>query len=202
MSNQGNLASLAAPAKRQGALHLSKKAQELIADCILTAVLLGFFVLALNFSPRAQFMPLVISGIAILCMALEIVVRFVLGKEQGLALDGAELFGTDKKKKEFKQASLAKAEERTQEKKEVKEEGGKESTILLWLLLLGAMLFVFGFQLTCFAYPVLFLKLGKTKVSWPIAVVIGALTWASIFVLFSWILNMPFFPGFLFGGEM
>ncbi len=201
MSNQGKLASLAAP-KGQAAVRLSKKTQELIADLVITAVLVGFFVLALGFSPRAQFMPLVISGIAILCMALEIVTRFVLGKEQGLALDGAELFGTDKKKKEFKQASVATAEERTQEKKEAKEEGGKEGTILLWLLALGAMLFVFGFQLTCFVYPVLFLKLGKTKMGWLPATVIGALTWASIFVLFTWILNMPFFPGFLFGGEL
>ncbi len=201
MSNQGSLASLAAP-KRQGVVRLSKKAQELIADFILTAVLVAFFVLALGFSPRAQFMPLVISGIAILCMALEILVRFVLGKEQGLALDGAELFGTDKKKKEFKQASLATAEERRHEKEETKEEGGKESTILLWLLALGVMLFIFGFQLTCFAYPVLFLKSGTTKMRWRSAVIIGALAWASIFVLFSWILNMPFFPGLIFGGEL
>jgi hypothetical protein len=198
MSNQANLAALAI--KRQGVLHLSKKGQELVADFILTAVLIGFFVLALGFSPRAQFMPLVISSIAILCMALEIIVRFVLGKEQGLALDGAELFGADKKKKEFKQASLATAEERTHEKEDARDEGGKESTILLWLLALGVMLFVFGFQLTCFAYPVLFLKLGTTKMRWRSAVIIGALTWASIFVLFSWILNMPFFPGLIFGG--
>ncbi len=202
MSNEGNLASLTAPAKRQGILRLSKKAQEFIADMVLMAVLVGFFVLALGFSPRAQFMPLVISGIAILCMALEIIVRFVLGKEQGLALDGAELFGTDKKKKEFKQASLATAEERGEGKKAVKEEGGKEATILLWLLALGAMIFIFGFQLACFAYPVLFLTLGKTKMGWGWALVIGALAWASIFVLFSWILNMPFFPGLVFGGEL
>jgi hypothetical protein len=198
MSNQANLASLAA--KQQGVLHLSRKTQELLADLVLTGVLIGFFVLALGFSPRAQFMPLVISGIAILCMGLEIIVRFVLGKEQGLALDGAELFGADKKKKEFKQASLATANEPTHEKEQEKEEGGKESTILLWLLALGVMLFVFGFQLTCFAYPILFLKLGKTKMSWRSAVIIGALTWASIFVLFSWVLNMPFFPGLIFGG--
>ncbi len=201
MSNQGNLASVAAPGKRLGALGLSKKGQELLVDLVVVAILIGFFVLALGFSPRAQFMPLVISGISIFCMTLEIIVRFVLGKQQALALDGAELFGADKKKDEFRKASIATAEE-TPKEEMTKEEGGKESTILLWLLGLGAMLFIFGFQLTCFAYPVLFLKLGKAKVSWRAAIITGALTWASIFVLFSWVLNMPFFAGFLFGGEM
>ncbi len=95
MSNQANLASVAVPGKRQGLLGLGAKGSELIADLVIMAVLIGFFVLALQFSPRAQFMPLVISGISIICMTLEIIVRFVLGKEQGLALDGAELFGTD-----------------------------------------------------------------------------------------------------------
>jgi hypothetical protein len=200
MSTQGNVASLATQAKRQGLLGLGK-GPELLADLVILAVLIGFFVLALGFSPRAAFMPLVISGISIFCMVVEIIVHFVLGKQQGLALDGAELFGTDQKKKEFKKASIATAEQAAQEE-EVEEEGGKESTILLWLLGLGVLLFIFGFQLTVFAYPILFLKLGKTKVSWRAAIITGALTWASIFVLFSWILNMPFFPGLLFGGEI
>ncbi len=202
MSNQGNLASLMTPAKQQGVMRLSKKAQELIADLVILAVLVGFFVLALGYSPRAQFMPLVISGLSIICMAAEITVRFVLGKEQMLALDDAEIFGTDRMKKEFKRASVASAEKSETEQARKQEARGSEGTILLWLLGLGAMIFVFGFQFSVFAYPVLFLKLGKTKVGWPVAIVTGVLTWASIFVLFSWILNMPFFPGLLFGGEV
>ncbi len=202
MSNQGNLASLATPARRQGVLGLTKKAQELVADLVILAVLIGFFVLALGYSPRAQFMPLVISGLSIVCMAAEIVVRFVFRKEQMLALDDAEIFGTDKMKKEFKRASAASAENRASDKAKEQQARRSEGTVLLWLLGLGVMILLVGFQLSVFAYPILFLKLGKTKVSWPAALITGALTWASIFVLFSWILNMPFFPGLLFGGEI
>jgi len=136
-----------------------------------------------------------IAALGIVSILVEMFVRFVLKKEAPMAIDGAELFGADKKEDEFRAQSEAKEIVETKH-------GGKLHEIVLWTLGMGAMLFLFGFQATSFAYPAIYLIFGKTRMVWWKAVMVGALTWLSIFLLFSVLLNLPFFKGILFGGEL
>ena len=167
-----------------------------MADLFILAIVVGFFVIGAGYSFRARIIPLIIASLGIVSVLVELFVRFVLKKEAPMALDSAQLFGADRKEDEFRTQSEAKEavmEERT---------GGTLRAIVLWIVGMGVMLFLFGFQVTSFAYPVIYLVFGNTRMAWWRAMIVGALTWLSIFLLFSVLLNLPFFKGILFGGEL
>jgi hypothetical protein len=176
-------------------LEMRKLVKDLIADLFILGILIAFFALSLGYSVRARMIPLIISSLGIVSMLVEMFVRFVLKREAPMAIDSAELFGADKKEDEFRAQSEAKEIVETKH-------GGKLHEIVLWTLGMGAMLFLFGFQVTSFAYPAIYLIFGNTRMAWWKAVLVGALTWLSIFLLFSVLLNLPFFKGILFGGEL
>ena len=173
-----------------------KQGKEILADLFFLAVVIAFFVIGMGYSVRARMIPLMIAGLGIVSILVEMFVRFVLKKEAPMALDSAQLFGADKKEDEFRAQSEAKevAVEETS--------GGTLRAIVLWTIGMGVMLFLFGFQVASFAYPAIYLIFGNTRMVWWKAVTVGALTWLSIFLLFSVLLNLPFFKGILFGGEL
>ena len=91
-------------------MSLSKRARNNIANLVFTAVLLVFLFLAKDFSPRAQFMPVVIAVVAIIAMLAEFYTsNFVRGMETGI--DTAELFGADRQEEQFRQASVTAVDE-------------------------------------------------------------------------------------------
>jgi hypothetical protein len=139
--------------------------------------------------------PLIIASLGIVSILVELFVRFVLKREAPMALDSAQLFGADRKEDEFRAQSVAK-----EAAMEVRP-GGTLRAIVLWVVGVGVMLFLFGFQITSFAYPAIYLVFGNTRMAWWRAMIVGALTWLSIFLLFSVLLNLPLFKGILFGGE-
>lgn len=177
-------------------LKIRKQVKEFIADLFILAILVTFLVMGFGYSHRAKMIPLIIAAFGIVALLVEMFVRFVLKKEAALAIDGAELFGADKKEDEFRAQSEAK--EAVVETKP----GGKLYEIVLWTIGMGVMLFVVGFQITSFAYPAIYLIFGNTRMVWWRAIIVGALTWLSIFLLFSMLLNLPFFKGILLGGEL
>ena len=157
---------------------------------------MGFLVLAKDYSPRAQFMPVVISAISILVMLVEFyVVNFTKGLDTGI--DTAELFGADRKEEEFRQSS-ATAEDCPVDV--LAPAGGDERVMFLWIGLLTVMILLLGFNITEFVFPLIYLRFAS-KLSWRTSILVSFATWLVIFLLFGTVLQLPFFPGFLFGGE-
>lgn len=177
-------------------LKLSKRALEFMGNLFFLVVLSWFFVEAIQYSERARMIPLIISGMGIVFIAVEMIIRFVARTDVELGIDAAVVLGADKKEEQYRSQSEAK-EEVVDEKP-----GGKVHEIILWSIGMVAMLWFVGFQVTAFVYPVTYLIFGNTKMTWWKAILVGFFTWFSIYLLFSVMLNMPFFPGILFGGEL
>lgn len=177
-------------------LKLSKRALEFMGNLFFLVVLGWFFVEAIGYSERARMIPLIISGMGIVFILVEMIIRYVAHTNVELGIDAAVVLGTDKKEEEFRAQSEAR-EEVVDEKP-----GGNALEIILWSIGMVAMLWFVGFQITAFVYPALYLIFGNTKMTWWKAVLVGFATWLSIYLLFSIMLNMPFFPGILFGGEL
>lgn len=179
-------------------MSLSKRVKENIADLVFLAVFLTFFVVALDFSPRAQFMPMVVSAMAMVTIVAEMLVAN-FGKGMATGIDTAELFGADKKEEEFREASLAKAEQEAVQV--LAPAGGDEKVMFLWIGLLTLMIVLVGFSVTEFLFPVIYLRFAS-HLSWKASVGIGVATWLLIYLFFGVLLKLPFFPGLLFGGEL
>ena len=177
-------------------LKLSKRALEFMGNLFFLVVLGWFFVEAIGYSERARLIPLIISGMGIVFVLVEMIIRYVARTDVELGIDAAVALGADKKEDQFRAQSEAK-DAGVDEKP-----GGKVREIILWSIGMVAMLWFVGFQIVAFAYPALYLIFGNTKMTWWKAILVGFFTWLSIYLLFSVLLNMPFFPGILFGGEL
>ncbi len=175
---------------------LSKRAIEFLGNLFFLVVLCWFFVEAIQYSERARMIPLIISGMGIVFILVEMIIRYVARNDVELGIDAAVVLGADKKEKEYRSQSEAK-EEVVDEKP-----GGNVFEIVLWSIGIVAMLWFVGFQITAFVFPILYLMFGNMKMTWWKAVIVGFFTWLSIYLLFSVMLNMPFFPGIFFGGEL
>lgn len=175
---------------------LSKRAIEFLGNLFFLVVLLWFFVESIQYSERARMIPLIISAMGIIFILTEMIIRYVARNEAQFGIDAAVVLGADKKEDEYRAQSEGK-DAGVDEKP-----GGKVYEIVLWSIGIVAMLWFIGFQITAFAFPTIYLVLGNMKMTWWKAALVGFLTWLSIYLLFSVLLNMPFFPGILFGGEL
>jgi hypothetical protein len=175
---------------------LSKRAIEFLGNLFFLVVLSWFFVEAIGYSERARMIPLIISGMGIIFILVEMIIRYVARNDVQLGIDAAVVLGADKKEDEYRAQSEAKEEVVDQKP------GGKVYEIMLWSVGIVAMLWFIGFQITALAFPSLYLIFGNVKMTWWKAILVGFFTWLSIYLLFSVMLNMPFFPGILFGGEL
>jgi hypothetical protein len=177
-------------------MKVSKRALEFLGNLFFLVVLGWFFVEAIQYSERARMIPLIISGMGIVFIVVEMIIRYVARNDVELGIDAAVVLGADKKEDEFRAQSEAKDAGVDQKP------GGKIYEIVLWSIAIVAMLWFIGFQITAFAYPIIYLIFGNTKMTWWKAFLVGFFTWLSIYLLFSVLLNMPFFPGIFFGGEL
>lgn len=174
-----------------------KLLEENIVALVILAVLVGFFIVGLEYSSRARVVPVFVAVASIVCMAIQILLQNLAKNGVDLAVDTMEMFGAERTKEKMEQGG------KVQEQGEVEEEvvaGGKESTIILWLVGLVAMLLLLGYQITSFLYVAAYLRFASHR-SWLFSILTGAITWAVVFLLFVVLLKVNLYQGIIFGAK-
>ncbi|KJS20740.1 MAG: hypothetical protein VR72_13240 [Clostridiaceae bacterium BRH_c20a] len=168
---------------------MSRRAQENLVAFLFLFFFLAMIYLSYDYTYKARMVPVPIYVISALIMLLQI--YFMNFKKNiNLNVDAAELLTGGKSK------DSVKGPEKTEQVKIQKVEGGSElaaiSMIVLYLvmtLLIGILpamfLFVFGFFILI------------TKMKWYISLLVTLATEVSIYILFSYVLQIKFFQGWL-----
>lgn len=131
------------------------------------ALFVGSSLVALGLPAKAAFMPLLVGIPGALLCAAQLVLDFRSGESEGRS------------------------------KADDAESAGKtETEMFVWLLLFAASILCFGFVVGGPLIVTLFVRAGSQE-SWPRAVFAGAGTFAVLYGVFIWLLELSLFNGFV-----
>ena len=74
----------------------------------------------------------------------------------------------------------------------------KYLTIFGWTFGFFLSIFLFGFHIAIAVFTFLFLRI-EGKMGWVKALLMAGLTWATVFLIFEWVMGFGLFEGIIFG---
>ena len=149
-------------------------------EFILALFFLVFFVtlllISMTYSPKARRLPLLVGIPGAALTAAQVIKE--IGRRRGKA---GEAKGVEPENAEA-------ASQKGVDKKLL--------TMLGWMVLLVAMIWILGFLITIPVYTILFMK--SLKESWRLCIIFAVAGFAILYYLFAVALNMELYPGLLF----
>jgi hypothetical protein len=169
------------------------KRQENIATVVMLLVFVFFAVGSLWYGPRARFVPLPISIIAILVALAQLYVQNSKSAKKDLGVDTFKLFGADRTKEEMEAASDAdrEAEESLQK---IKIAAGKAQMAYGLPLIFTGLIFAMGFNIAILLFVTWYFRF-LNKGSWLVSLAYGIGTWVFVYLMFETVLVVGLYPG-------
>ncbi|KJS84317.1 MAG: hypothetical protein JM58_11260 [Peptococcaceae bacterium BICA1-8] len=168
---------------------MSRRAQENLVAFLFLFFFLAMTFLSFDYSYKARLVPVPVFVVSALIMLLQMYFMN-FKKDVNLNVDAAELLTGGKSN------SSTNGPEKTENVKIQKVEGGSELSAILMIvgylvmtLLIGILPAIFLFVLVFFVFI--------TKMKWYISLLVTLATEVSIYILFSYVLQINFFQGWL-----
>ncbi len=171
---------------------MSKRAENLSVLAMLL-VFVFFAVGSMWYGPRARFVPLPISILAIFLSLGQLYVQNSKSAKKELGVDTFKLFGADSTKEEIKAASLA-DKEAAEALEKIKIAAGKVQMAYGIPLILTALIFTIGFNVAVPLFVIWYFRF-LNKATWLTSLLYGVGTWAFVYLMFEAWLEVGLYPG-------
>lgn len=171
---------------------MTKRAEN-ISVLVMLLVFVFFAVGSMWYGPRARFVPLPISIIAIGLSLAQLYVQNSKSAKKELGVDTFKLFGADSTKAQAKCQSEA-DKEAAEALEKIKIAAGKTQMAYAIPLILTGLIFVIGFNLAVPLFVTWYFRfLNKAK--WLTSLIYGIGTWAFVYLMFEAWLEVGLYPG-------
>ncbi|KKM10483.1 hypothetical protein SY88_12320 [Clostridiales bacterium PH28_bin88] len=165
-----------------------------ISAVVFLLIFIAFAVMSTQYGPRARLVPLPVAGVSAVMVLIQLILQNVKGGSLNLSVDAGKLFKAQNPlEKEAKKGFAGE-----QQPSSIKARDGKEWGAFSVVLTFWVMIMLFGLDLATLLFVTLYFRVVN-KERWIRSLIWGTGTWAAIYLLFTGILRIQLYKGFLFG---